>query len=175
MAVVQGAAVGDRAPRGAMGQATITLNGRTYRLRCGDGEEPRLLALAAHVRDKIERLASEFGQVGDDRLMVMAALLVTDELFDARAKIAENQSDPSLFEPLPEYPEAPRTAEPVVAAVAAPMPPLSSPSPAPVGQGDGSLKRALKRPVARQTLDERLAEARDNPLTPERVPPRKTG
>ena len=65
-----------------MGQVTVTLNGRTYRLRCGDGEEPRLLALAEHVKGKVDQLVGEFGQVGDDRLMLMAALLVTDELFE---------------------------------------------------------------------------------------------
>ena len=84
-----------------MGQVSITLNGRTYRLRCGDGEEARLLELSAHLRDKIARLASDFGQVGDDRLMIMAALLITDELFEARAQLAEIQTaDPSLYAPL---------------------------------------------------------------------------
>lgn len=70
-----------------MGQVTVTVNGRSYRLRCGDGEESRLLELAAHVRDRIETLVSEFGQAGDERLTVMAALLITDELFDAKSRI----------------------------------------------------------------------------------------
>ena len=71
-----------------MGQVTVTLNGRTYRLRCGDGEEARLFALAEHVRGKVESLLGEFGQIGDDRLLLMAALLVTDELFDSRDRLA---------------------------------------------------------------------------------------
>ncbi len=71
-----------------MGQVSVTLNGRTYRLRCEDGEEQRLLALAEHVRGKVDRLLSEFGQIGDDRLLLMAALLLTDELFEARDRIA---------------------------------------------------------------------------------------
>lgn len=71
-----------------MGQVAVTLNGRTYRLMCGPGEEPRLLALSAHVGAKLETLAAQFGQVGDDRLILMAALLITDELFDAREHVA---------------------------------------------------------------------------------------
>jgi cell division protein ZapA len=67
-----------------MGQVAITLNGRSYRLRCGDGEEQRLFALAEHVRAKLDDLTREFGQVGDDRLLLMAALLIADELFDLR-------------------------------------------------------------------------------------------
>jgi cell division protein ZapA len=72
-----------------MGQVAVTVNGRTYRLRCGEGEEERLMALAAHVRSRLETLVAEFGQAGDERLMLVAALLVTDELFDARDRIRQ--------------------------------------------------------------------------------------
>jgi cell division protein ZapA (FtsZ GTPase activity inhibitor) len=72
-----------------MGHVTVTLNGRAYRLRCDDGEERRLVALADHVRGKVEALVSEFGQVGDDRLLAMAALLVADEYFDACERMGE--------------------------------------------------------------------------------------
>jgi cell division protein ZapA len=72
-----------------VGQIAITLNDRTYRLRCGDGEEQRLLELATHVSARVEGLVAEFGQVGDDRLMLMAALMITDELWEARAEAAE--------------------------------------------------------------------------------------
>jgi cell division protein ZapA len=67
-----------------MGQVSVTLNGRTYRLACEEGEEERLLELATHVKERVEDLTLEFGQVGDDRLLLMAALLVADELWDTR-------------------------------------------------------------------------------------------
>jgi cell division protein ZapA len=72
-----------------MGHVTVTLNGRAYRLRCEDGEETRLFALADHVRLKVDSLVDEFGQVGSDRLLLMAALLIADEYFDVRV----NDSD----------------------------------------------------------------------------------
>ncbi len=72
-----------------MGQVAVTLNGRTYRLRCGDGDEPRLLQLAGYLEQRIEALAAEFGQVGDERLLLMAALLITDELWDAREQLQQ--------------------------------------------------------------------------------------
>jgi cell division protein ZapA len=49
---------------------------------CGDGEETHLTALAAELDGRIEQLRSNFGEVGDMRLTVMAALTVTDELME---------------------------------------------------------------------------------------------
>lgn len=70
-----------------MGQVSITLNGRTYRLHCGDGEEARVKALADHLASKLDPLVSEFGGTVHDRLLVMTALLVTDELFETRERL----------------------------------------------------------------------------------------
>ena len=67
-----------------MGQVTVTLNGRTYRMRCADGEEERLHQLVDHLREKLADLTKQFGQIGNERLMLMAAILITDELFDLR-------------------------------------------------------------------------------------------
>ena len=72
-----------------MGQVAINVNGRLYRFDCGEGEEQRLRELAAYVKGRIESLVKEYGKVGDERLMLTAALLITDELMDARAQIAE--------------------------------------------------------------------------------------
>jgi cell division protein ZapA len=72
-----------------MGQVAVTLNGRTYRLRCGDGDETRLLQLAGYLEQRIEALAVEFGQVGDERLLLMAALLIADELWDTREQLQQ--------------------------------------------------------------------------------------
>jgi cell division protein ZapA len=72
-----------------MGQVAINVNGRLYRFDCGEGEEQRLRELAAYVKGRIESLVKEYGKVGDERLMLTAALLIADELMDARAQLAE--------------------------------------------------------------------------------------
>ena len=69
-----------------MAQVTVTLNGRTYRLKCADGEEERLNRLVDHIRTKLADLTEQFGQIGNERLMLMAAILVTDELLELRDK-----------------------------------------------------------------------------------------
>jgi len=74
--------------QGAMGQVAINLNGRSFRFNCGEGEEARLQELAAYVRTRVEDLTREFGNVGEQRLLLMAALYITDELWDARAEAA---------------------------------------------------------------------------------------
>lgn len=77
-----------------MGQVAISLNGRSFRFVCGDGEEQRISALAAYVRSKLDQLGHEHGRAGDDRLLVMAALMIADELFDAR-EIADVEFHPA--------------------------------------------------------------------------------
>jgi cell division protein ZapA len=71
-----------------MGHASVTLNGRVYNLSCGEGEEARLHELVAVVRTKLDGLVAEYGKAGEDRLLLMSALLIADELLDARARIA---------------------------------------------------------------------------------------
>ena len=153
----------------AMGHVTFTLNARTYRFRCGDGEEQRLLELAADLQQRIERLASEFGQVGDERLLVMAALLATDELLDLRSKSAERQAG-DLIAPTPGAAQPPIAPQPVEARslpeIEAPqMQPVAAvrdlPPPEPASRG--ATQGNARRPVARASLNERLAEARDAP------------
>jgi cell division protein ZapA len=82
-----------------MGQVTVTVNGRTYRLRCGDGEEERLIALATHVGERIDELAAEFGQVGDERLLLMAALLMADELWEVRERLDQLETKTTAAPP----------------------------------------------------------------------------
>jgi cell division protein ZapA len=76
-----------------MGQVTLSLNGRTYMLRCGDGEEARLRDLADYVGRRLDDLAMEFGQFGDERLLLMVTLLVTDEMLDLKARLEEMEAE----------------------------------------------------------------------------------
>jgi alpha-tubulin suppressor-like RCC1 family protein len=51
-----------------MGQVSVTLNGRTYRLECGEGEETHLIALAEYLGSHVDTMKRKFGQIGDDQL-----------------------------------------------------------------------------------------------------------
>jgi cell division protein ZapA len=70
-----------------MRHINVTINGRQYRMACEEGQEVRLLRLAETLESRIESLRGKFGEIGDARLTVMAALTVCDELQDAGNRI----------------------------------------------------------------------------------------
>jgi cell division protein ZapA len=65
----------------------VMVNGRAYTIACDEGEEDHLRQLAMHVDGKARELLESVGQVGDARLLLMAALLITDDYFDAAAQL----------------------------------------------------------------------------------------
>src|SRR5471032_2195877 len=78
-----------------MAQVTVTIGGRVYRLACNEGEEPHLDKLASALDAKIDEIRGAFGEIGDQRLVVMAALTIADELSEARRAIAALESQAS--------------------------------------------------------------------------------
>jgi cell division protein ZapA len=67
-----------------MAQVTVTINNRGYQIACDDGQEQHLVKLAGYVDKRVGELTAAMGQIGDMRLLVMASLLIADELADAR-------------------------------------------------------------------------------------------
>ncbi len=59
-------------------------------MSCNDGEEQRLGELLSYVETHVSLLTEQFGQVGEDRLMLMASLMIADELWDLRDDLEEN-------------------------------------------------------------------------------------
>jgi cell division protein ZapA len=70
-----------------MATVNATIAGRQFRLACEDGQEEHLQALASDLDARIESLRKKFGEIGDTRLTVMAALMVADELAEAARKV----------------------------------------------------------------------------------------
>lgn len=71
-----------------MARVDVTLNGRIYPIACEDGQEPRVLEIAAYLDGLIGEVRKAVRNVTDMHLLVMASLMVADELFDARDRIA---------------------------------------------------------------------------------------
>ena len=67
-----------------MSQVSVTIDGRKYRLACNEGEEARLESLAGLIDEKIGEMRKTFGEIGDQRLVIMAALTLADSLTEAR-------------------------------------------------------------------------------------------
>lgn len=71
-----------------MAQITVTVGGRPYRMACADGEEAHLESLARLVDSRIAELRGSFGEIGDQRLTVMASISIADELAENKRTIA---------------------------------------------------------------------------------------
>jgi cell division protein ZapA len=72
-----------------MSQVSVSIGGRAYRLACNPGEEEHLEALARRVDEQIKQMRASFGEIGDQRLIVMAALKIADEVTELQAQASE--------------------------------------------------------------------------------------
>jgi len=76
-----------------MAQVTVEVNGRPYAVGCEDGQEQHLLDLARLFDQQVRHVSADMGQLGDTRLFLMGALLLADELSDAKGRLASLQME----------------------------------------------------------------------------------
>jgi cell division protein ZapA len=76
-----------------MNHINVTINGRQYRMACEEGQEARLMRLAESLQQRVDDLRGKFGEIGDQRLTVMAALTACDELLDANARMEKLEQE----------------------------------------------------------------------------------
>ncbi|MGV1872878.1 cell division protein ZapA [Agrobacterium rosae] len=70
-----------------MAQVTVMIDGKAYRMACEAGQEDHLTDLASQFDQYVGHLKSQFGEIGDLRLTVMAGIMITDEMSELRRKI----------------------------------------------------------------------------------------
>lgn len=74
-----------------MSDVTLTINRRAYQVACEDGQEDDLRSLGRLVEERVEELVDSMGQIGDQRLLVMASLLFADDAKGAREALKKAQ------------------------------------------------------------------------------------
>ena len=72
-----------------MAQVTVTIAGKIFRIACDDGQEPHLESLAQELDGRIGDMRKAFGEIGDNRLTVMAAISFLDEREDIKLRVQE--------------------------------------------------------------------------------------
>jgi cell division protein ZapA len=77
-----------------MAQVEVTINNRSYRIACDDGQDEHLTQLAEYIDARVQELVATVGQVGDARLLVMASLLIADELSETLDALHSQQGKP---------------------------------------------------------------------------------
>lgn len=71
-----------------MAQVTVTIDGKAYRMACEEGQEGHLEELAQRFDRYVGHLKSQFGEIGDLRVTVMAGIMVMDELAETNRRLA---------------------------------------------------------------------------------------
>ena len=108
-----------------MGSVQVTVNGRSYSVACDDGQEAHVARLGSYLEQKVGQLVKAVGQVGDARLLVMASLMITDELVDTDQALTQIKSQ------IAKGGQAAPVAAPPPQPAAPPPPPPLPPQPAP--------------------------------------------
>ncbi len=76
-----------------MAEVSVEINGRKFRMACEDGQEQHLSELALRFNAQVEQFKGAFGEIGDNRLIVMAGIAVLDELVAAEEKIEQLRNE----------------------------------------------------------------------------------
>ena len=76
-----------------MGQVNVTISGKTFRMACDDGQEEHLEELGRQLGETIELLRSQFGEIGDQRLTVMAAITLADRYSESERRIGALEAE----------------------------------------------------------------------------------
>ncbi len=76
-----------------MAQVTVSIDGKQYRMACDEGQEEHLIDLAERFDRYVMHLKDSFGEIGDQRLTVMAALTLGDELSEAYRRIRRLEAE----------------------------------------------------------------------------------
>jgi len=76
-----------------MPEVNVEINGRRYRMACEEGQQSRLIGLAERFNAQVENLKEAVGEIGDNRLTVMAGIAVLDELTAAERRVAALEAE----------------------------------------------------------------------------------
>ena len=76
-----------------MAQVTVMIDGKAYRMACEEGQEDHLTELANRFDQYVSHLKSQFGEIGDLRLTVMAGIMVMDELSEVNRKLKSLETE----------------------------------------------------------------------------------
>lgn len=76
-----------------MPQVTVTIDGKAYRMACDEGQEEHLFDLAQRFDRYVGHLKGNFGEIGDQRLTVMAGIMILDELSEVQGRLKSLESE----------------------------------------------------------------------------------
>ena len=76
-----------------MANVNIKFNNKDYLLSCDEGQEENLVELANHLDEKYNKLKKDFGNLGENKLLLITAIQIVDEYFDLFKKVKNKKND----------------------------------------------------------------------------------
>ncbi|MBB4566406.1 cell division protein ZapA [Rhizobium leucaenae] len=76
-----------------MAQVTVTIDGKAYRMACEEGQEEHLTDLATRFDRYVMHLKSQFGEIGDLRVTVMAGIMIMDEVAELTRRVSALEAE----------------------------------------------------------------------------------
>ena len=76
-----------------MANVNIKFNGKDFLLSCDDGQEEHLEELANHLGDKFNKLKSDLGNIGENKLLLITSIKIMDEYFETKKKVDINKKE----------------------------------------------------------------------------------
>tara|TARA_B100000131_G_scaffold314503_1_gene351444 strand:- start:1403 stop:1840 length:438 start_codon:yes stop_codon:yes gene_type:complete len=76
-----------------MANINITFNGKEFLLSCEDGQEEHLEELSKYLNDKFNRLRSELGNIGENKLLLITSIKVIDEFYETKKKLEKQKNE----------------------------------------------------------------------------------
>ncbi|NTJ61361.1 cell division protein ZapA [Agrobacterium rhizogenes] len=76
-----------------MAQVTVTIDGKAYRMACEEGQEDHLTDLANRFDRYVMHLKSQFGEIGDLRVTVMAGIMIMDEVSELTRRVSSLEAE----------------------------------------------------------------------------------
>ena len=76
-----------------MANVNIKFNGKNFLLSCDDGQEEHLEELANHLGDKFEKLKTDLGNIGENKLLLITSIKIMDEYFETKKKVEINKKE----------------------------------------------------------------------------------
>ena len=76
-----------------MANVTIKFNNKEFILSCEDGQEEHLEELLIQISQKFNNLKNDLGNLGENKLLLIAAVKIMDEYYETKKKVEQRKNE----------------------------------------------------------------------------------
>jgi len=76
-----------------MANVSIKFNNKEFLLACEDGQEEHLEELLIQINKKFNNLKNDFGNLGENKLLLITAIKIMDEYYETKKKVDQKKDE----------------------------------------------------------------------------------